>query len=195
MIIKILKNIFIVFIAFLFATILRTYIFQIYYIPSLSMFPNININDRVLVLKDKLFDIEYSVGDVIVFYSPESSSPNNSELLIENLKLWELINNEGNKNQTVYIKRIVGTPGDEISINKNGEVFNNNIQVITENVASTVILDDILIKLSDDEYFVLGDNRDNSFDSRSFGPITSSRIIGKAFFKIYPLDQIQNLND
>ena len=105
------------------------------------MFPNININDRVLVLKDKLFDIEYSVGDVIVFYSPESSSPNNSELLIENLKLWELINNEGNKNQTVYIKRIVGTPGDEISINKNGEVFNNNIQVITENVASTVILD------------------------------------------------------
>ena len=159
------------------------------------MFPNININDRVIVLKDKSFDIEYSVGDVIVFYSPESSSPNNSELLIENLKLWELINNEGNKNQTVYIKRIVGTPGDEISINKNGEVFNNNIQVITENVASTVILDDISIKLSDDEYFVLGDNRDNSFDSRSFGPITSSRIIGKAFFKIYPLDQIQNLND
>ena len=159
------------------------------------MFPNININDRVLVLKDKLFDIEYSVGDVIVFYSPESSSLNNSELLIENLKLWELINNEGNKNQTVYIKRIVGTPGDEISINKNGEVFNNNIQVITENVASTVILDDISIKLSDDEYFVLGDNRDNSFDSRSFGPIKSSRIIGKAFFKIYPLDQIQNLND
>ena len=122
------------------------------------MFPNININDRVLVLKDKLFDIEYSVGDVIVFYSLESSSPNNSELLIENLKLWELINNEGNKNQTVYIKRIVGTPGDEISINKNGEVFNNNVQVITENVASTVILDDISIKLSDDEYFVLGDN-------------------------------------
>ena len=102
------------------------------------MFPNININDRVLVLKDKLFDIEYSVGDVIVFYSPESSIPNNSKLLIDNLKLWELVNNEENNNQTVYIKRIVGTPGDEISINKNGEVFNNNIQVITENVASTI---------------------------------------------------------
>ena len=159
------------------------------------MFPNININDRVLVLKDKLFEIDYSIGDVIVFYSPGSSTPNNSELLIENLKLWELVNNKENINQTVYIKRIIGTPGDEISINKNGQVFNNNIQVITENVASTIILDEIVIKLSDDEYFVLGDNRDNSFDSRSFGPITSSRIIGKAFFKIYPLDQIQNLND
>ena len=159
------------------------------------MFPNININDRVLVLKDKLFDIDYSVGDVIVFNSPESSIPNNSSLLIENLKIWELVNNEGNNNQTVYIKRIVGTPGDEILIKKNGQVFNNNIQVITENVASTVILDEIVIKLSEDEYFVLGDNRDNSFDSRLFGPITSSRIIGKAFFKIYPFDQIQNLND
>ena len=50
-------------------------------------------------------------------------------------------------------------------------------------------------KFSEDEYFFIGDNRDNSFDSRSFGPITSSRMIGKAFFKIYPLDQIQNLND
>ena len=159
------------------------------------MFPNININDRVLVLKDKLIEIDYSIGDVIVFYSPESSTPNNSELLIENLKLWKLVNNNENINQTVYIKRIIGTPGDEISINKNGQVFNNDIQVITENVASTIILDEIVIKLSDDEYFVLGDNRDNSFDSRSFGPITSSRIIGKAFFKIYPLDQIQNLND
>ena len=159
------------------------------------MFPNININDRVLVLKDELFEIDYSIGDVIVFYSPESSTPNNFELLIENLKLWKLVNNKENINQTVYIKRIIGTPGDEISINKNGQVFNNNIQVITENVASTIILDEIVIKLSDDEYFVLGDNRDNSFDSRSFGPITSSRIIGKAFFKIYPLDQIQNLND
>ena len=66
------------------------------------MFPNININDRVLVLKDKLFDIDYSVGDVIVFYSPESSIPNNSNLLVENLKIWELVNSEGNNNQTVY---------------------------------------------------------------------------------------------
>ena len=110
------------------------------------MFPNININDRVLVLKDKLFDIDYSVGDVIVFNSPESSIPNNTSLLIDNLKLWELVNNEGNNNQTVYIKRIVGTPGDEISIKKNGQVFNNNIQVITENVVSTVIFDEIVIK-------------------------------------------------
>ena len=116
-------------------------------------------------------------------------------VVTQDKKIWKLVNNEGNNNQIVYIKRIVGTPGDEISIKKNGQVFNNNIQVITENVVSTVILDEIVIKLSEDEYFLLGDNRDNSFDSRLFGPITSSRIIGKAFFKIYPLDQIQNLND
>ncbi|MFL2696479.1 MAG: signal peptidase I [Candidatus Actinomarina sp.] len=195
MIIKILKNIFIILIAFIFATILRTFIFQIYYIPSLSMYPNININDRVIVLKDNLFDNDYSVGDIVVFYSPESIIPNNSDALNDNLKIWELINNEQSKNYVVYIKRIIGTPGDEIKINKNGQVFNNNIEIITENVVSNKISDNIEIKLNDGQYFLLGDNRNNSYDSRSFGPVAQSRIIGKAFFKIYPFNEIQSLND
>ena len=75
------------------------------------MYPNININDRVIVLKDNLFDNNYSVGDIVVFYSPESIIPNNSDALNDNLKIWELINNEQTKNYIVYIERIMlGTP-------------------------------------------------------------------------------------
>ena len=55
------------------------------------MFPNINIDDRVLVVKDQIIDYEYNLGDIVVFYAPQSLIPLSSELLINNLKIWNLI--------------------------------------------------------------------------------------------------------
>lgn len=159
------------------------------------MFPNINIDDRVLVVKDEIIDYEYNLGDIVVFYAPQSSIPLSTELLISNLKIWNLITqNEVNDQATVYIKRIVGTPGDQIKIESNGSIFVNNIELEIKNV-NTNNGDKFEIKLSDNEYFLIGDNRDNSFDSRMFGPISSDRIIGKAYFKIYPFSEFKNLND
>ena len=160
------------------------------------MFPNINIDDRVLVVKDEIIDYEYNLGDIVVFYAPQSSIPLSTELLISNLKIWNLINqNEVDDQGTVYIKRIVGTPGDQIKIESNGSIFVNNIELEIKNVNNTNNGDKFEIKLSDNEYFLIGDNRDNSFDSRMFGPISSDRIIGKAYFKIYPFSEFKNLND
>ena len=160
------------------------------------MFPNINIDDRVLVVKDEIIDYEYNLGDIVVFYAPQSSIPLSTELLISNLKIWNLITqNEVNDQATIYIKRIVGTPGDQIKIESNGSIFVNNIELEIKNVNNTNNGDKFEIKLSDNEYFLIGDNRDNSFDSRMFGPISSDRIIGKAYFKIYPFNEFKNFND
>ena len=160
------------------------------------MFPNINIDDRVLVVKDEIINYEYNLGDIVVFYDPQSSIPLSTDLLISNLKIWNLITqNEVNDQATVYIKRIVGTPGDQIKIESNGSIFVNNIELEIKNVNNTNNGDKFEIKLSDNEYFLIGDNRDNSFDSRMFGPISSDRIIGKAYFKIYPFSEFKNLND
>ena len=116
--------------------------------------------------------------------------------MISNVKIWNLITqNEVNDQATVYIKRIVGTPGDQIKIESNGSIFVNNIELEIKNVNNTNNGDKFEIKLSDNEYFLIGDNRDNSFDSRMFGPISSDRIIGKAYFKIYPFSEFKNLND
>ncbi len=159
------------------------------------MFPNINIDDRVLVVKDEIINYEYNLGDIVVFYAPQSSIPLSTDLLISNLKIWNLITqNEVNDQATVYIKRIVGTPGDQINIESNGSIFVNDIELEIKNV-NTNNGDIFEIKLSDNEYFLVGDNRENSFDSRMFGSISSDRIIGKAYFKIYPFSEFKNLND
>ena len=117
-------------------------------------------------------------------------------LLVSNLKIWNLITqSEVNDQATVYIKRIIGTPGDLINIESNGSIFVNDIELEIQDVKNTNNGDIFEIKLSDNEYFLVGDNRENSFDSRMFGPISSDRIIGKAYLKIYPFSEFNNLND
>ena len=160
------------------------------------MFPNINIDDRVLVVKDEIIDFKYNLGDIVVFYAPQSSIPLSTDLLVSNLKIWNLITqNEVNDQSTVYIKRIIGTPGDQINIESNGSIFVNDIELEIQNVNNTNNGDIFNIKLSENEYFLVGDNRENSFDSRMFGPISRDRIIGKAYLKIYPFSEFKNLND
>jgi len=122
------------------------------------MFPNINIDDRVLVVKDEIINYEYNLGDIVVFYAPQSSIPLSTDLLISNLKIWNLITqNEVNDQATVYIKRIVGTPGDQINIESNGSIFVNDIELEIKNVNNTNNGDTFEIKLSEYEYFLIGD--------------------------------------
>ena len=160
------------------------------------MFPNINIDDRVLVVKDEIIGYEYNLNDIVVFYAPQSSIPSSTDLLISNLKIWNLISeNEVSDQSIVYIKRIVGTPGDQVNIESNGSIFVNDIEIKIKNVNNSLNEEKIEIKLSENEYFLVGDNRDNSFDSRMFGSILGDRIIGKAYYKIYPFNDFKNLND
>ena len=160
------------------------------------MFPNINIDDRVLVVKDEIISYEYNLNDIVVFYAPQSSIPSSTDLLISNLKIWNSISqNEVSDQSIVYIKRIVGTPGDQVNIESNGSIFVNDIEIKFKNVNNSLNEETIEIKLSENEYFLVGDNRDNSFDSRMFGSILGDRIIGKAYYKIYPFNDFKNLND
>lgn len=93
-----------------------------------------------------------------------------------------------------YIKRIIGLPGEEISI-KNSKVLIKNKKENSEFILEEQYLSqdinfgtNITENLSDDEYFVMGDNRENSSDSRVWGTLPKEFIIGKAFIVIYPLN-------
>ena len=94
---------------------------------------------------------------------------------------------------TFYIKRIIGLPGEKIRIDEAGNIYINGV-ILQEPIQFDVITKPGIaaeeITLGDDEYFVLGDNRNNSSDSRVpyIGPINRSEIIGKAWIVAYPFD-------
>lgn len=96
------------------------------------------------------------------------------------------------KDDTYYIKRIIGLPGETVQI-KDGKIYING-EVLEENYGKEVIEDPKLaaepVTLGEDEYFVMGDNRNNSSDSRepSVGNIKREDIIGRAFLRIWPLN-------
>ncbi len=95
---------------------------------------------------------------------------------------------------TFYIKRIIGLPGETVMIDYDGNIYIDD-ELLEENYGREIIADPGLaytpITLGEDEYFVMGDNRNNSSDSRdpSVGNIKREDIIGRAWLRIYPFDK------
>ena len=98
------------------------------------------------------------------------------------------------EDNTFYIKRIIGLPGETVQIDEDGNILING-EILQENYGKEVIGNPGRayeeIRLADDEYFVMGDNRNNSMDSRypSVGNITRDEIIGRAWLRIWPLNK------
>ena len=86
------------------------------------------------------------------------------------------------------IKRVIGMPGETVSI-KNDKIYING-KIIDNSFAYGTTSDVDKIELGEDEYFILGDNRLISKDSRYFGPVTKSEIIGKVVFRLFPFNKI-----
>lgn len=96
-------------------------------------------------------------------------------------------------NKQYFIKRVIGLPGETVQIDSEGHIYINGV-VLEENYGAEVITDpgraSDPIVLGDDEYFVMGDNRNHSMDSRepSVGDIKKEDIMGKAFIRVWPFD-------
>ncbi|MEL0239290.1 MAG: signal peptidase I [Candidatus Actinomarina sp.] len=192
---KIIKLIGTIVLAILLATLVRTLIIQIYFIPSTSMEPTLKINDRVLVIKDTIVPLDIDSGDIVVFYNTDTEySENLLKEYLTGLQIWNIGNINNQKNAAI-IKRVVGVGGDTVEILENGEVFVNDDKFIILNINEGVNFKRETFLIPENEIFVLGDNRPNSQDSRYIGTIPINNIIGKATYLIYPIDNFKKLDD
>jgi len=152
----------------------RTFIAEPRYIPSLSMYPNFDIGDRLIAEKlTYRFAREPDVGDVVIFNPPKTEKTK---------KVYK----------EVFIKRIVALEGDDVEV-KNGELYVNGQSRGKELKLEKIQYYMPKYRVPKGDVFVMGDNRNNSFDSHAWGPLPKERIIGRAVAKYWPPTAIGGL--
>ena len=149
------------------------------------------IGQRTIVVGDSMQNTLYDGDNLIVDkISYVFKDPERFDIVVFPCK--------SNKN-TLYIKRIIGLPGEKVQIDENGNIYIND-QILVENYGNATMIYAGLasepIYLGADEYFVLGDNRNNSEDSRftNVGVVDSEDIIGRAILRIFPFDTFGTLD-
>jgi signal peptidase I len=173
--------------AILLAVLFKTFLVQAFYIPSGSMEPTLDISDRVLVEKVSYRFGDVKDGDVIVFVhdlpgvEPESGNP-----------IGRFFSDLGQAvgvappSSRDFIKRVMGTPGDRISC-RQGRLYRNGQPVSEPYLAPGTTTENCTpVTVPSGKLYVMGDNRNNSEDSRTFGPIDRSTVVGRAFVRIWP---------
>jgi signal peptidase I len=154
--------------ALLVAFVIKTFLLQAFYIPSLSMAPTLTVNDRVLVNKLSYDLHDINRGDVVVFESPP---------------------NEGSQTKDL-IKRVIGLPGETVEAH-DGRIYVNGQELEEPYLGPDVSTQPFeKVTIPPDHYWVMGDNRPNSRDSRFYGAIPESLVIGRAFVRVWPVTAI-----
>ncbi|AFZ42540.1 signal peptidase I [Halothece sp. PCC 7418] len=152
----------------------RTFVAEARYIPSTSMLPTLKIDDRLLIEKIGYRFTSPERGDIVVF------SPT------------ETLKSQGYHD--AFIKRIIGLPGETIMVS--GGVVTVNGKPLSENyLADEPDYSFGPVTVPENHYLVLGDNRNNSYDSHSWGFLPRKNIIGRAAVRFWPLGRINLIDD
>ncbi len=172
-------------VALVVAVVIKTFLVQAFFIPSASMHDTLLEGDRVMVNKLAFRFGEPGHGDVIVFDSPLEESSDGENIF------GAILRNIGESlglstPDTALIKRVIALEGDTIEIRDNG-VFINGTAIDESYLTRNVRMPNFgPLQIPPDHVFVMGDNRNQSEDSRRFGPIPESSIIGRAFVRVWP---------
>ena len=172
------------------AFLLKTLVAQAFYIPSGSMLPQLQINDRVVVSK-----LAYRLhaprrGDIVVFDCPAVSCVNKKSAdggvngflrkLAEGVGIVQPSTEE-------FIKRVVALPGETVE-GHDGAVYINGRRLIEPYLPPHTVTSDFApLKVPSGDLWVMGDNRTNSSDSRVFGPIPRSTVVGRTIVRVWPV--------
>jgi signal peptidase I len=172
-------------VAFVLAFLLRTFVLQVFFIPSASMEPTLMVDDRMVVEKVTYRFREPQRGEIVVFEGETESVPDDTGAV------GDLVRGVGQFLGVVpasardFVKRVIGLPGDEILI-EDGTVFVNG-QPLDEPYKVDEANDYGPVVVPEDRLFFLGDNRPNSSDSRrGLGMVPRDDVVGRAVLILFP---------
>ncbi|WP_354635090.1 signal peptidase I [Planktothricoides raciborskii] len=152
---------------------IRTFVAEARYIPSGSMLPTLEINDRLIIDKLSYHFKDPQRGDIIVF-SPTPA------LQKENFK-------------DAFIKRVIGLPGDKVQV-KLRVVYVNDQPIQEQYIQEQPNYDYGPVVVPENQYLVLGDNRNNSYDSHYWGFVPRENIIGQAVIRFFPFNRMGGID-
>ncbi|WP_414542438.1 signal peptidase I [Nostoc sp. CCY0012] len=165
------ENLTLIAIALCLALLIRTFIAEPRYIPSDSMLPTLHTGDRLVVEKVSYRFHPPISGDIIVFQPPEE------------------LQKRGYPSDQAFIKRVIGVPGKILKVT-NGKVYLDGEPLIEDYIAEPPNQPFPPVQVPEDKFFVMGDNRNDSNDSRYWGFLPRQNIIGRATFRFWPPDRI-----
>ncbi len=179
---------------------IQAFLIKPFRIPSGSMLPTLTIGERVLVNRVGTHFRDPQVGDIIVFHPPASADAESGPQCAQTPAAGAPCSKPGTTRANVnFIKRLVGLPGDRISVRRGHVVRNGKLQKepFTSHTCDSGLGNacnlPTTITVPPGHYFMMGDNRGESDDSRFWGPIPKSWIIGGAFATYWPPKRIGTL--
>ena len=177
------------------ALLIQAYIVKPFQIPSGSMIPTLEINQRVLVNRTSYHFGSPSIGDIVVFHPPLGADGPGPQCGAPHESGEACPEGVDKQSETNFIKRVVAGPGDTLSI-RNGHPVVNGVEAEEDFIRpcpqpkfdGCTLPKEITIPPG--EYFMMGDNRGASDDSRFWGPVPEDWIIGKAFATYWPPNRV-----
>ncbi len=168
--------------ALVIAVVITTFLFQAFYIPSGSMQDTLSVNDRILVNKLAFSIGDPHRGDVIVF----DSGTSREESLLEGIRrnVAEAVGLSAPESD--FIKRVVGLPGEMLEIRANIVYIDGRVLNEPYLRAGAIMGDFGPVVVEEDAYFMMGDDRNASNDSRIIGTVSRDRLVGRAFVIVWP---------
>jgi signal peptidase I len=171
----------------------RWLLVQPFYIPSGSMLPQLQLQDKIVVSRMSYRLHPVRRGDIVVFVAPpqvriSQPDPNRSLVVRAGRYVGERLGLASNTDD--FIKRVIGLPGDTVEGANNHVYVNGRLLLEPYLPPATVTTGFPPQKIPDGQLWVMGDNRTNSEDSRMFGPIRQDTVVGRAFLRVWPVPHI-----
>lgn len=170
------------------AALINSQLFSMANVQEVSMQNTLYANQRLVINRLSYKKELPKTGDIIVFYQNREIGSFGEEFV---RSFVNMIPFAGKEDRDRLVKRVIGTPGDVVDI-RDGYVYLNG-EVLDEPYVKGITEEgsfELPVTVGENQLFVMGDNREHSFDSRDFGLIDISHVEGKVVFRLYPFNKI-----